>query len=63
MHLKCVPIARKTQVSYDRLKKKHSPGSSNPFEVVKCPFLGLSDLELVVERARLKNQGITMIFP
>ena len=64
MHLKCVPIARKTQVSYDRLKKNIVQVlQSDPFEVVKCPFLGLSDLELVVERARLKNQGITMIFP
>ena len=27
-----------------------------PFEVVKWPFLGLGDLELVVEKATLKNQ-------
>ena len=63
MHLKCVPIARKTQVSYDRLKKNIVQVlQSLPFEVVKWPFLGSSDLELVVEKATLKNQGSTMIF-
>jgi hypothetical protein len=29
---------------------------SEPFEVVKWPFLGFSDLKLVVEKVTLKNQ-------
>ena len=35
---------------------------SDPFEVVKWPFLGLSDLELMVEKVTLKNQEDSVWF-